>query len=244
MSNIDRLGDVLIFIGQQRSGMFWHTMLMKQSFIIILLCLFKLCANAQTTFKYQDKTFIYILRLDSALSADRVNYECFVKSISVIKKADNKLLQTIIPPENKFFCDMPEDQVFIIEDINFDKINDIRMIQFIPAAPNIPYYYWTFNNSKRQFERNTSLEGITSPDFDHKREIITSFWRASCCDHGLSVYKYINGKPIMIEESEVAQDPDDDTRYITTVKKRINGEMKLVKKTIDIDKRESNDVLR
>jgi hypothetical protein len=134
----------------------------------------------------------------------------------------------------------PQGSDIFIEDVNFDKVNDIRMIEFIPATPNTPYYYWTFNSLTKCFERNTSLEQITSPDFDHDKKLITSFWPASCCDHGTSTYKYIDKKPVLTEESEVAQDINDNSKYIITVKKRTNGKMKLIEKTVEIHKSDSD----
>jgi len=216
-------------------------MRMKFLIIILIFIFVKFSAAAQKTFSYQDKLFIYNLTIDSALSADSVNYDCAVKSISIIKKSDDKLVWTILPPENYFLCDLPQNQIFIVEDVNFDSINDIRLLQFLPASPNLPYYYWIYNPITKNFQRQKALEEITSPEFDHNKQIITSFWRASCCDHGLSVYKYINGNPVLIKESEVAQDLNDNKKYITTVKKRVNGKMKLVKRTIAIDKDASKD---
>jgi hypothetical protein len=215
-------------------------MLMRLLTTILTLLFFVVSASAQKNYRYQDKNFVYNVAIDSALSADSVNYECAVKSISITRKSDNKLAQTILPPENSCFCNMPQDQIFIVEDVNFDNINDIRLLQYLPAAPNLPYYYWTYNPATKVFRRQKALEEITSPEFDHNNRIITSFWRKSCCDHGLSIYKYINGKPILIKESEAAQDLNGESKYISTVRKRINGKMKLVKKTIDIDKGDDN----
>ena len=113
---------------------------------------------------------------------------------------------------------------------NFDGYNDIRLLQFLPAAPNLPYYYWTYNPTTQKFQRQKALEEITSPDFDPKKKLIYSFWRGSCCDHGHSTYKYINGKPTLIEETEVKEE---DGKVITTLKKLANGKMKLVKKTVE-----------
>jgi hypothetical protein len=113
--------------------------------------------------------------------------------------------------------------------MNFDGIDDIRLVQFIPAAPNIPYYFWIYDTTTNEFVRNKELEKITSPEFDSKQKRIFSFWRASCCDHGQSTYKYINGRPTLIEESEVAVDPNDDNKNITTVKKLKNGRWKVTK---------------
>jgi hypothetical protein len=185
---------------------------------------------SQAKLKYADKTFLFTLLADSTLTGDSVNYDCVVKSIVVTRLKDGKQIQTIIPGENYPRCGLPQDQIFIVEDINFDGYNDIRLLQFLPAAPNLPYYYWTYNPATQRFQRQKALEEITSPDFDPKKKLIYSFWRGSCCDHGLSTYRYINGKPTLIEESEVKEE---DGRVISTIKKLVNGKMKLVKKTIE-----------
>lgn len=124
---------------------------MRFSLILLpFLCIVNY-VTAQKIFTYQDGNFIYKITIDSALSIDSVNYDCSIRSIAIIKKSDNKLIQTIFPPENSFNSDLPQDQLFTIEDVNFDGFNDFRIVQFIPAAPNIPYYYWTFNNKKKNF---------------------------------------------------------------------------------------------
>jgi len=189
--------------------------------------------SAQTVFSYSDSLHSYKVSVDSTLSGDSVNYDCYIKTISVYTKDSKKLLQTIIPPDNAFFCSMPQDQIFLLDDINFDGLNDFMIVQFIPAAPNIPYYYWSFSNKTNQFQRDTTLEVITSPNFDKQQKLITSFWRASCCDHGLSTYKYIDGKLTLIEENEIADDLDNPGQQITTKKKLVKGEMKLVERTVE-----------
>jgi len=184
---------------------------------------------SQAKLTYSDKTFSFTLLVDSTLTSDSVNYDCTVKSIVVTRLRDSKPIQTIIPDENDPGCGLPQDQIFIIEDINFDGYNDIRVLQFLPAAPNLPYYYWTYNPTTQQFQRQKALEEITSPEFDPTKKRIYSFWRSSCCDHGLSTYKYINGKPTLVEESEVKEE---DGKVITTLKKLVSGKMKLVKRTV------------
>jgi hypothetical protein len=52
----------------------------------------------------------------------------------------------------------------------------------------------------------------------------------------LNVYRWVQGRPVLVEASEVKQDPDDDSKLITTVKKRMEGKMKLVKRTVEVDK--------
>lgn len=189
--------------------------------------------NAQTVFNYAEGLHSFRVSVDSLMSGDSVNYDCYIKSISIYKKDGKILLQTITPPDNSFFCSMPQNQIFLLEDINFDGLTDFMIVQFIPAAPNIPYYYWTFSKQTQRFQQDTTLEEITSPNFDQKQKIITSFWRASCCDHGLSTYKYINGKITLVEENEIADDFDNPGQRITTKKKLVKGEMKVIERTIE-----------
>lgn len=190
-------------------------------------------ASAQTTLTYHGSKYTFRLTIDRELSGDSVNYDCVVKSIAIVRRNDTTTIQTIIPDENYPSCGLPEDQIMIVEDVNFDGHEDIRLIQFLPAAPNVPYYYWVFNPSRQTFVRDTSLEQITSPDIDHKQKVISSLWRYGCCDHGLSTYKYINGKITMIEESEMKSEFKNPDRVIMTRKKLVKGRMKLVERKVE-----------
>ena len=192
--------------------------------------MYSIVSVSQIKLNYGDKALSFTLLVDSTLTGDSVNYDCVIKSIVVTRLKDGKQIQTIIPDENYPSCGLPQDQIFIIEDINFDGFNDIRLLQFLPAAPNLPYYYWTYDPATQKYRRQKALEEITSPEFDPEKKLIYSFWRGSCCDHGRSTYRYINGKPTLIEESEVKEEDD---KVITTLKKLVNGRMKLVKRTVE-----------
>src|SRR6266513_1229736 len=98
---------------------------------------------AQKVFTYSDSLYYFKVGIDSSFSGDSVNYDCYIKTISIYTKNSKKLVQTIIPPENAFGCSMPQNQIFLFDDINFDGFTDFMIMQFLPAAPNIPYYYWT-----------------------------------------------------------------------------------------------------
>lgn len=202
-----------------------------RKWIVLLIFIFNAAlAGSQTQLAYSEKTFSFVLLVDSTLTADSVNYDCVVKSIVVTRLNDKKQIQVIIPDENYPGCGLPKDQIFIVEDMNFDGYNDIRLLQFLPAAPNLPYYYWIYNPKTQKFQPEKALEEISSPDFDPKKKLIYSFWRGSCCDHGLSTYKYVNGRPTLIEESEIKEE---NGKVITTTKKLVNGKMKLIKKIIE-----------
>jgi len=205
---------------------------MFKQFYFIVFIFISFCSVAQKKLSYSDKDFSFTLLIDSTLTADSVNYHCVVKSIVVRRIKDDQQVQVLTPGDNFPNCDLPKDQIFIIEDVNFDGHDDIRLLQFLPAAPNLPYYFWTYNSATKKFQPDQALEEITSPEFDQKKKLIYSFWRDGCCSHGLSTFKYINGKPKLIEESEVKQE---DGKVITTLKKMVNGKMKLVKKTVEKD---------
>jgi hypothetical protein len=191
-------------------------------FLILLLSSF--VSFGQRKLAYKDKQFTYVLLVDST------NETCLVKSITIATRQGNKKVQVIIPDENNQSCTLPKEQVFIVEDMNFDGHNDFRLLQFLPAAPNLPYYCWTYDAKRKIFVRQKSLEDITSPEFDAKEKLIVSSWRDGCCHHGSSTYKYINGKPTVIAEADIKKE---DGKEIFKQKKRINGKLRVIKRTVE-----------
>jgi hypothetical protein len=181
---------------------------------------------------YTDKTFSFTLTLDSVLSPDKVNYQCIVKTISVTRRSDNKLIQVITPRENYASCGLPSNQIFFIEDMNFDGCNDIRLLQFLPAGPNLPYYYWMYNPKIGKFQSDTTLEDITSPDFDIKTKTIFSSWRDGYYTRGGNTYNYINGKITLVEQTIVEIDNETNKETVIT-KKFIDGQLKEVERKIE-----------
>lgn len=206
----------------------------KTVIIAFSFLMFGINSLAQKIYSYHDQQFIYKLKIDSVLSGDSINYECIVRSISIRRASNHQLVQTIYPPENYFFCDINKREIFVAEDMNFDGVNDIRLIQFIPAAPNTPYYYWMYNKAANQFQRSKAFDNITTPEFDHKQKLIISSWRGGWANYGSSTYKVINGKPVLIEEYETKESENDSTKHILTQKKRINGKLRLIKTTIEV----------
>jgi hypothetical protein len=178
------------------------------------------------------QAIIYKIYIDSFLANGGYSYDCLISKIKIINKKNKKLIQTISIPENSHYCENSSDY-FIVEDMNFDNNNDFRIRQFI--APNVPYYYWIYKPKLHKFVRDSTLEEITSPDFDAKNKTITSFWSGSYVHHGFNTYKYIKNKVTLIEEEEDYRDPNSSNIYISVTRQLIKGKMLVVDSTIDVD---------
>lgn len=60
--------------------------------VFLLLLVFATPSLAQNLISYQDTNFIYRLSVDRILSGDSVNYDCAVRTITIIRKNDNKII--------------------------------------------------------------------------------------------------------------------------------------------------------
>ncbi|WP_310602021.1 leucine-rich repeat domain-containing protein [Anaerosporobacter sp.] len=123
-----------------------------------------------------------------------------------IKDAETEMLiQEIIPSEYTYFEDNPcsysgDTLGFYIEDMNFDGYADIRIMEFLPAGPNIPYVCWVWDKNTGQYVYHTELSMITSLEVDYKNELIYSFGRTSASEHFEDYYRYINGTLTLVKK--------------------------------------------
>lgn len=206
----------------------------KLHILSLLLIVLSNCSKAQKIQTYSSNNFLFKLYIDSSLKNGGYSYDCIITKIQIINRQSKKLIQTIKMPENLFHCGSTSTTIDI-EDMNFDKLVDFKILQFPSASPNLSYYCWLYNNKQKKFIRNKELEEITSPDFNPKNKTIVSFWRASGAHHGISTYKYFNGKITLVEESETYRDDTNVNKCIATNKHLIKGKMVLVDSTVDVD---------
>ena len=156
-------------------------------------------------------------------------YDYSVKRMKIIRKNTGKTHQEIVVNDAQP-TPKPSDALKI-EDCNFDGYPDLLLMQFLTAGPNVPYFYWIYNPKTLLFEPNTDLEGITSPKFDPKRKCIVSEWRNGAANYGKDTYKFINGKPVLIEQDEIKSDlVGDASKIIYTKSRRIKGKMKVIRR--------------
>jgi hypothetical protein len=119
---------------------------------------------------------------------------------------DKKQLQTInIADVNSFGDDTttcPEPGTgsdIVIEDMNFDGINDFRIIAMLPPGPNIPYICFLWDKKSGKFVHAEFLDDITSPEFDSKTKTVTSSSRESANKYRKDAYKYSGGKLVLVK---------------------------------------------
>lgn len=108
--------------------------------------------------------------------------------VSAIRLYKNGALLQTLETESQGTCSIFTPVLF---DANFDGWPDLSIAEFLPAGPNIPHQSWLYDPAAGRFvDAPAMLQSITSPDFDPEHQVISSFWRASCCEHGVSIYRW------------------------------------------------------
>lgn len=166
-----------------------------------------------------------------------VNYLYRIESISITRKSDGKLLQTIIPPANSCKYTVSKKLLLVSEDINYDGYPDLRLIRsFTYASPLIHYSFWTYNPAVQKFEYDKTLDTISSPEFDPLHKEITSRWKSGKT-RGANTYSYTDDKLTLIRQETEHVNPDNPQQEIITKKELIDGEMKVMETyTVNRDK--------
>jgi len=116
----------------------------------------------------------------------------------------------------------------VLEDMNFDGYLDIRIQADSPAGPNIPYYYWLWDQKKGKYMANTELEFITSPEFDHDSQTIQSMVRDYSGLFIENTYRYVEGVPTLIKRVEWELNPANDLWHVTV--KELRGQQLVITK--------------
>lgn len=89
----------------------------------------------------------------------------------------------------------------VVADMNYDGNDDFRIMQNVPAGPNIPYLYYLYDPATRQFVYNAAYGSITSPEFPGNSQII-SRWRESAAKWGIDTYIIVSNNPVLSQREE------------------------------------------
>jgi hypothetical protein len=150
-----------------------------------------------------------------------------IRTIVVRRDGESDPIQVIAAVD----ADAPLDRAgaFEVLDMNFDGYRDMRLMEFQPAGPNVPYRNWTFDQTSGRFEPVPELDRITSPVFDPDTKTIRSAWRDGAAHYGEDTYAYIAGKPVLVRREErLYTGPG---VYTRTLSERRGGELAVVEST-------------
>lgn len=199
----------------------YKSLMKKNLFLIFILFSFKLYAQEVVTFNHETFQFKLTKNCD--------DFDCSILKIEVFK--NRKIIQEIKPDENNFYSGIKNKEIFIVEDMNFDGKPDFRLLEFLPAGPNVPFLYWIYNPKKKIFEKNKNYEEIANPKFDYVKKEINSSWRGGCCQHGNDIYRLVNGVPKLVERFIIGHNEED--KEYKEHWKLINGKLELIAKQVD-----------
>ncbi len=87
-------------------------------------------------------------------------------------------------------------------DFNFDGLEDLGVMEFLPAGPNVPYKVYLFDPAKGKFIENAALSALTSPEVQTKKKQISSHWRDGAARSGHDLYQWINGTLTLVSRVE------------------------------------------
>ena len=176
--------------------------------VFTLLAVDEVCEASKNTFILSKKIEVFDSRLLTVQFSGAKFPDTASGGYDKIKvyEGKNQLLQTInIADVNSFgddFTTCPDPGTgsdIIIEDMDFDGINDFRIVAMLPPGPNIPYICFLWDKKLGKFVHADFLDDMTSPEFDSKAKLIISNNRESANKYTRDVYKYSNGRPLIIE---------------------------------------------
>lgn len=187
--------------------------------------------------EYTDADFLYRLSIDS-IKADSVHAQDSVCKIEILSKISRKKIQEIIPGPNPELSDLDQRfyKRFVMEDMNFDGQNDIRLISWLGMRKQQVSYCWLYNLQSRKFELDTNLSKLFDLQFDAKTKTVFSYERSGCCyDHVMQLFTWENGQLVLQKYELVMNIPtrENANAASVTVSNRVNGV--LVEKSFDFD---------
>lgn len=115
---------------------------------------------------------------------------------------------------------------FEVVDMNFDGYGDIRIVEFQPPGPNVPYLNWLFDPTSERFVGSPELNKISSPRFDAETRRIRSEWRDGAARYGTDIYEVIEGRPVLTRKE--LREYSEPGVYERTVSQRLDGHWQVV----------------
>lgn len=83
-------------------------------------------------------------------------------------------------------------------DMNFDGHADLRLIEFRPAGPNVPYLNWLYDPAQARFVTSPALDALPSAVFLPDKGEVHVPWRDGATRSGVDVYRWQGGQLVQV----------------------------------------------
>ncbi len=170
--------------------------------LLVVVCGAITNAAAQLMQTYHSKDFTFKIYADSTVPGPR----SWKFRIEVYPVNSTTPSQTITGDlyERYYLTGAKKDELFIIEDANFDGYDDIRLLK--PAAGAIYWYYlfWIFDPVTRTFKEpdNPGYDVLNFPKFDHKEKTVSTIDDNYFPTRYARTYRLNGDKFLLIKEVE------------------------------------------
>lgn len=84
-------------------------------------------------------------------------------------------------------------------DMNFDGHPDLRLIEFRPAGPNVPYLNWLYHPAQARFVASPALDALPSAMFLPDKGEVHVPWRDGATRSGVDVYRWNEGSLVKVQ---------------------------------------------
>ncbi|MEO0962516.1 MAG: hypothetical protein AAFY01_08825 [Pseudomonadota bacterium] len=96
---------------------------------------------------------------------------------------------------------------FEFGDFNFDGYTDFRLIEFLPAGPNVAYFNAIYDPKTHRHLVSTQLNMLSAPQFDAGKNRVTSEWRSNAATYGKDTYAW-DGSDLILKKRVVSMYDD------------------------------------
>ena len=151
-----------------------------------------------------------------------------VNEIKVSAKGQNGVYQTL----DGFVADVQANEEVIVEDLNFDGIPDIRLMQFAPIEESVTFFYWLYDKGQGKFVRNTALEEqVLSPAVDLESKQLISQWRKKDGSYGSDYFEFTNDQNVKMVKRE-SNIPHEEVKYLKRIEELNNNVLTVVSESV------------
>lgn len=103
---------------------------------------------------------------------------------------------------------------FVMQDMNFDRLYDIRLAMGPPGEDGTAYRYFVFDREAEEFVPTAALDAVKSPVFNPRRRLVLGAFKDERGRTGQIAFKWRDGK--LEPVGAIANERTDDGRCIAT----------------------------